>query len=178
MVGHNEIILTIHKRYCYTAKIIQQYIQNNNLYDFANISNKNIDNINEYFKNHNEFNMIIKINIPQFQHILAYENKYRFYLYLYKNLFLLIIELELYIVNLIKINFPKIYNNYKIDLPNIKTKLSFFKTFAINLSLQKNDNLELIRQDATNSHKDSNDCLHAFCIIIVFEDFKDRDLVL
>ena len=53
MVGHNEIILTIHKRYCYTAKIIQQYIQNNNLYDFANISNKNINNIDEYFKNHN-----------------------------------------------------------------------------------------------------------------------------
>ncbi len=66
MVRHNKIILTIYERYYYIAKIIQQYIQDNNLYDFANISNKNIDNIDEYFKNHNEFNMIIKINILQF----------------------------------------------------------------------------------------------------------------
>ncbi len=65
-----------------------------------------------------------------------------------------------------------------MDLPNIKTKLSLFKTFAINLNIEKNDDLELIRQGATNQHKDDNDYLHAFCIIIVFEKFKGEDLIL
>ena len=91
--------------------------------------NKNID---EYFKNNKEFNIIMDIKKKQFQYILAYENKFGFYLHLYEKLFPLIIELEYYTASLIKINFSKIYNNFNMDLPNIKTKLSFFKTFAIN----------------------------------------------
>ena len=104
-------------------------MQDNKSYDFANIINKNID---EYFKNNKEFNIIMNIKKKQFWYILACENKFRFYLHLYKKLFPLIIELEHYTASLIKINFSKIYNNFNMDLPNIKTKLSFFKTFAIN----------------------------------------------
>ena len=33
MLGHKEIIPTMHEKYCHAAKIIQQYMQDNNLYD-------------------------------------------------------------------------------------------------------------------------------------------------
>ncbi|CAI2199300.1 18303_t:CDS:1, partial [Funneliformis geosporum] len=64
-------------------------------------------------------------------------------------------------------------------LPDIETNLSFFKSFAINLSIvDENDELNSIRQDATNPHKDKNDCKYTFCVIVVFGNFEGEDLVL
>ena len=67
---------------------------------------------------------------------------------------------------------------FNIDIPNIKINLSFFKSFAINFGLQEETNSDLIRQGATDPHKDQNDCLYAFCAVVVFGDFEGGDLVL
>ena len=37
---------------------------------------------------------------------------------------------------------------------------------------------DLIRQAATDPHKDQNDCLYAFCAVVVFGNFEGGDLVL
>src|SRR6266540_1774464 len=58
---------------------------------------------------------------------------------IYKNLFPLIIKLEHLIANLVKYRFSELYETFNISIPNIKTDLSFFKTFSINFSLQEKD---------------------------------------
>ena len=107
--------------------------------------------------------------------MLKSKNLYDFYLFLANELFPSIIKLE----SIIKINFPKLYNNFNIDLPGVKTNLSFFKSFAINISIPgNNDKLNEQRQGATDPHKDNNDCKNAFCVIVVFGKFEGGDLVL
>ena len=57
--------------------------------------------------------------------------------------------------------------------------MSFFKSFAINLSItDENDELNSIRQGATDPHKDKHDCKYGFCVIVVFGKFEGGDLVL
>jgi hypothetical protein len=64
-------------------------------------------------------------------------------------------------------------------LPGIETKLQFFKSFAINFNIPgKADQLNILRQGGTDSHKDNIDCMNAFCTIVVFGNFEGGDLVL
>ena len=105
-------------------------------------------------------------------------NKFKFYFHLKDQLFPLIIKLESLVAKLIQCSFPELYFSFNIDIPNIKTNLSFFKSFAINFGLQKEVKGDLIRQGTTDPHKDQYDCLYAFCVIVVFGNFEGGDLVL
>ena len=125
--------------------------------------------------------MTINVRLKHFQKVLKSEKTFEFYLHLNNILFSLIIDLEYLIKNLIKINVPKLYDNFNIDFSdiNVKTNLSFFKSFIINLSiLRENDKLNLIRQGITDSYKDNNYCKYAFYVIVIFGDFEGEDLVL
>ncbi|CAI2189547.1 16586_t:CDS:2, partial [Funneliformis geosporum] len=119
------------------------------------------------------------IKLEHFQKVLKSKNTFEYYLYLKKILFSLIVNLESLIKNLIRLNFPELYNDFNIELPGIKTNLSFFKSFAINLSItDENDELNSIRQGATDPHKDKHDCKYVFYVIVVFGKFEGGDLVL
>ena len=121
---------------------------------------------------------MVDIKKCHFDEILKSENRFKFYLYLKDQLFPLIIKLESLVAKLIQCSFPELYSLFNIDIPNIETNLSFFKSFAINFGLQEEANSDLIRQGATDRHKDQNDCLYAFCAVVVFGDFEGGDLAL
>jgi len=178
MRGHNKYILpTLEEKHCHVAKFIYNYIQDHS-FNFKQIKRKSKDLYN-FFKDNIKFNMMVDIRQKHFQHVLKSEKIFEFYLYLNDTLFPLIINLEFLIKNLIKINFPELYNSFNIDFLDIKTNLSFFKSFSINLSItEEDDKLNLVRQGATDPHKDNNDCKYAFCVIVVFGDFEGGDLVL
>jgi hypothetical protein len=163
------------EKYCRVTKVIEKYMQVHSI----NFTDINIDNIFNYFKTNKDFFMDVDLGKTHFSKVLGSNNLYDFYLYLENCLFPLIISLESFIANLIKINFPELYDNFNIDLPGIETKLQFFKSFAINFSIPgKADQLNTLRQGATDPHKDNVDCLNAFCAIVVFGEFEGGDLVL
>ena len=176
MQGHNKYSLpTTEEKHCHAAIIIRKYMQEYSI-DFKKIKNKIIFN---YFEKTKEFDESVDLGKTHFQHVLKSKNWYDFYLFLADELFPNIISLESIIKNIIRINFPELYNNFNIDLPGVKTNLSFFKSFAINISIpENNDKLNEQRQGATDPHKDNNDCKNAFCVIVVFGEFERKDLVL
>ena len=163
------------EKYCRVTKVIEKYMQVHSI----NFTNINIDDIFNYFKTNKDFFMDVDLGKTHFSNVLGSNNLYDFYLYLENCLFPSIISLESLIANLIKINFPELYDNFNIDLPGIETKLRFFKSFAINFSIPgKADQLNILRQGGTDPHKDNVDCMNAFCAIVVFGDFEGGDLVL
>src|SRR5215216_5116061 len=92
-----------------------------------------------------DFFMDVDLGKTHFSNVLGSNNLYDFYLYLENCLFPSIISLESLIANLIKINFPELYNYFNIDLPGIETKLQFFKSFVINFSIPgKADQLNIL----------------------------------
>jgi len=176
MQGHNKYSLpTTEEKHYHAAIIIRKYMQEYSI-DFKKIKNKIIFN---YFEKTKEFDESVDLGKIHFQHVLKSKNRYDFYLFLADELFPNIISLESIIKNIIRINFPELYNNFNIDLPGVKTNLSFFKSFAINISIPgNNDKLNEQKQGATDPHKDNNDCKNAFCMIVVFGEFEGGDLVL
>ena len=133
----------------------------------------------DYFKNNKEFYILVDIVKSHFSQICNSKDIYNFYLYLRDHLFPSIVHLESMITNIIRLNFPELYANFNIKIPNIETNLLLFKSFAINFSIPGNyDQLNKKRQGATDPHKDYNDCMYAFYIIVVFGDFEEGDLVL
>ena len=175
MQGHpNYAIPTKDEKYCHIAEFIQNYLTNE-LCNFEDLKSKDLyDN----FRNSIPLNQMIDIKKCHFDEILKSENRFKFYLYLKNQLFPLIIKLESLVAKLIQCSFPELYSLFNIDIPNIETNLSFFKSFAINFGLQEEANSDLIRQGATDRHKDQNDCLYAFCAVVVFGDFEGGDLAL
>src|SRR6266498_1805668 len=153
--GHNAYnIPTLDERYSFVAAFIQDNCKNQ------------LDN----------FEVLKKNRIKIYKDFESNKSRFEFYNYLYGNLFKLIIDLENYIANLVRYRFPEFYETFNISLPNIQTDLSFFKTFSVNFSLQEKD--QNIRQGATDPHKDDNDCLYSFCVIVVFGNFEGGDLIL
>jgi hypothetical protein len=178
MLGHNKYMLpTKDEKCCHVAKFIREYMQNHSI-DFVNIKRKSNILFNN-FEDNKEFNIMPDIKLEHFQKVLKSKNTFEYYLYLKEILFPLIVNLKSLIKNLIRLNFSELYNDFNIELPGIKTNLSFFKSFAINLSItDENDELNSIRQGATDSHKDKHDCKYGFCVIVVFGKFEGGDLVL
>ena len=175
MQGHNNYTIpTKYEKYCHIAGFLQNYMKDYDE-DYSNIKSKEVF---DYFKKNKAIDEMIDIKITYFNDLLKSRNKFEFYLYLKNTLFPLVIELELLISELVKCRFPKLYLNFKIDLPSIKTELSFFKTFAINFGLEDENREQLQRQGATDPHTDKNDCLYAFCVIVVFGKFEGEELVL
>jgi len=176
MQGHNVYnIPTLEEKYCFAAGFIQNNFNDEELYNFKTLK-KMKNTIYENFIINKKFSDNVDIKKEHFMHILSTKNRFEFYSYLNGNLFPLIIKLENFIADLFKFQFPELYETFDIKLPNIKTHLSFFKTFSINFSLQEKD--LNIRQGATDPHKDDKDCLYAFCAIVIFGEFKGGDLIL
>ncbi len=124
-----------------------------------------------------KFNEKVDIKKDYFKFILRDKNVYYFYLYLKENLFQLIIKLSITASSLIQNQFPKLYKNFNdVNLSNIKTSLSLFKSFIINFNIGENDNGST-KQEAVDVHKDDNNVLYAFCVIVVFGNFEEGDLV-
>src|SRR6266542_1541314 len=160
MQGHNAYIIpTLDEKYCFITRFIQNNFRDQ--FDSFKILKKNRNNIYKNFETNKNFDNDVDIKEDHFNHILGNEKIFEFYNCLNKNLFPLIIKLEHLIANLVKYQFSELYETFNISIPNIKTDLSFFKTFSINFSLQEKD--QNIRQGATDPHKDDNDCLYGFC---------------
>src|SRR6266498_3523172 len=175
MQGHNAYTIpTLDEKYCFVAEFIQNNFRDQ--FDSFKILKKNRNNIYKNFETNKNFDNDVDIKEDHFNHVLGNEKRFEFYNYLNKNLFPLIIKLEHLIANLVKYRFPELYETFNISIPNIKTDLSFFKTFSINFSLQEKD--QNIRQGVTDPHKDDNDCLYSFCIIVVFGNFEGENLIL
>ena len=176
MQGHpNYVIPTKDEKYCHIAEFIQNYLTNESC-KFEDLKSKK--DLYDNFRNSIPLNQMVDIKKCHFNEILESKNRFKFYLYLKEQLFPLIIKLESLVAKLIQCSFPELYSLFNIDIPNIKINLSFFKSFAINFGLQEETNSDLIRQGATDPHKDQNDCLYAFCAVVVFGDFEGGDLVL
>ncbi len=140
---------------------------------------KIISNIFNEFKESKDFDKKIEIRKSHFRNIVKTENTLYLYFYLVKKLFLFIIKLESLIKNIINCNFFQLYNDFNIDLLGIKTDLSFFKSFAINFSiLEETNQLNIKRQNAINPHKDIMNYLYNFCVIVIFEDFEEENIIL
>ncbi len=175
MQGHNAYTIpTLDEKYCFVAEFIQNNFRDQ--FDSFKILKKNRNNIYKNFETNKNFDNDVDIKEDHFNHVLGNEKRFEFYNYLNKNLFPLIIKLEHLIANLVKYRFSELYETFNISIPNIKTDLSFFKTFSINFSLQEKD--QNIRQGATDPHKDDNDCLYSFCVIVVFGNFEGGNLIL
>ncbi len=175
MQGHNAYnIPTLDERYSFVAAFIQDNCKNQ--LDNFEVLKKNRTKIYKDFESNKNFNDNTDIKEEHFKYILKNKSRFEFYNYLYGNLFKLIIDLENYIANLVRYRFSEFYETFNISLPNIQTDLSFFKTFSVNFSLQEKD--QNIRQGATDPHKDDNDCLYSFCVIVVFGNFEGGDLIL
>src|SRR6266540_1594921 len=175
MQGHNAYnIPTLDERYSFVTAFIQDNCKNQ--LDNFEVLKKNRTKIYKDFESNKNFNDNTDIKEEHFKYILKNKSRFEFYNYLYENLFKLIIDLENYIANLVRYRFPEFYETFNISLPNIQTDLSFFKTFSVNFSLQEKD--QNIRQGATDPHKDDNDCLYSFCVIVVFGNFEGGDLIL
>ena len=175
MQGHNAYIIpTLDEKYCFVTGFIQNNFRDQ--FDSFKILKKNRNNIYKNFETNKNFDNDVDIKEDHFNHVLGNEKRFEFYNYLNKNLFPLIIKLEHLIANLVKYRFSELYETFNISIPNIKTDLSFFKTFSINFSLQEKD--QNIRQGATDPHKDDNDCLYSFCVIVVFGNFEGGNLIL
>ena len=97
---------------------------------------KNISNIFNEFEESKDFDEKIEIRKSHFRDIVKIENT--LYLYLVEKLFPSIVKLESLVKNIINCNFSQLYNDFNIDLPGVKTDLSFFKSFAINFSILVN----------------------------------------
>jgi len=176
MQGHpNYAIPTKDEKYCHIAEFIQNYLTNE-LCNFEDLKSKDLyDN----FRNSIPLNQMVDIKKCHFDEILKSENRFKFYLYLKNQLFPLIIKLESLVAKLIQCSFPELYSLFNIDIPNIETNLSFFKSFAINFSiLEETDQLNIKRQGAIDPHKDMMDCLYSFCIVVIFEDFEGGNIIL
>jgi len=92
------------------------------------IENKNFNEKPDFKKHH-------------FKFVLDDKNIYNFYLHLKESLFVSIINLSSMASSIIENQFPKLYENFKdVNLDNIKTKLSLFKSFIINFNTGENDN--------------------------------------
>ena len=164
MQGHpNYVIPTKDEKYCHIAEFIQNYLTNE-LCNFEDLKSKK--DLYDNFRNSIPLNQMVDIKKCHFNEILESKNRFKFYLYLKEQLFPLIIKLESLVAKLIQCSFPELYSLFNIDIPNIKINLSFFKSFAINFGLQEETNSDLIRQGATDPHKDQNDCLYAFCAVV------------
>src|SRR6266498_1466752 len=175
MQGYNAYIIPIlDEKYCFVIRFIQNNFRDQ--FDSFKILKKNRNNIYKNFEINKNFDNDVDIKEDHFNYVLGNKKRFKFYNYLNKNLFSLIIKLEHLIANLVKYRFLELYETFNISISNIKTDLSFFKTFSINFSLQEKD--QNIRQRATNPHKDDNDCLYDFCVIVVFGNFERRDLIL
>jgi hypothetical protein len=166
MQGHpNYAYPTKHEKYCYIAEFIKDNLNNfEKSKDFY-----------KAFMNSKPFNKMVDIKEVHFNDLLT-KKSVEFFFYLKTILFPLIIKLEFLVAKLIQSRFPELYSSFNIDLPNIETNLSFFKSFAINIGLQEDEKDNKVRQGATDSHKDTNDYLYAFCIEVVFGNFKGGDL--
>ena len=162
----NYVIPTKDEKYCHIAEFIQNYLTNESC-NFEDLKSKK--DLYDNFRNSIPLNQMVDIKKCHFNEILKSENRFKFYLYLKDQLFPLIIKLESLVAKLIQCSFPELYSLFNIDMPNIKTNLSFFKSFAINSGLQEEADSDLISQ---------NDCLYAFCAVVVFGDFEGGDLVL
>src|SRR6266511_719283 len=122
-------------------KNLHELIQNYNidqypLYKYYKLNNNKNNIIYQYIDNEL---YILTLVIKNFFDVLGNKKRFEFYNYLNKNLFPLIIKLEHLIANLVKYRFSELYETFNISIPNIKTDLSFFKTFSINFSLQEKD---------------------------------------
>ena len=130
-----SILPTSEEKYYRIAKIIEKYMEENSI-DFIKIKNNDII---DYFKENKQFHMSVDIGKIHFQDVLKSEDIYNFYLYLGNNLFPSIVSLESIITNIIKLNFPKLYVDFNINIPGVETDLLLFKSFAINFSILEND---------------------------------------
>jgi len=178
MQGHpNYPYPTKSERYCHVAEYIFNYIlkKEDNDFKFEMI---HLNEIFADFKYNKKFNEKVEIKKDYFTFVLKDKEIYNFYLYLKDHLFHLITKLSFTVSSLIQNQFPKLYENFNdINLSNIETSLSLFKSFVINFNVEKDDN-NSIRQGAVDVHKDNNDVLYAFCVIVVFGNFEGGDLIL
>ena len=162
------------ERHCHVAQYISDYMSKYN-YTFEEI---NLGTIHADFEKSKKANEKIEIKFDHFEFVLKDENRYNFYLYLKENLFSLTAELSSVVSSLIQNQFPELYENFnEVNLPSIKTRLTFFKSFVINFNVGEDDNGSA-RQGAVDVHKDKNDVLNAFCVIVVFGKFTGGDLIL
>ena len=176
MQGHyNYPIPTEFEKFRQAANYIEEYKQENN-YDFIFIK-KNYKNIFNNFIENKKLNEQIDIKETHFQNAVRSEIIFNFFNYYNIILFPLIIKLEYHISKLIMNSFPELFLDFNIKIPTINSKLLFFKSFGINFSIGS-DSLNQVRQGAVDLHKDSNDCLYAYCVIVVFGTFKGGDIKL
>jgi len=174
MTGHpNYAFPTKSEKYCQCSIYIYDYMLKHNI-EFKNIQ---YDNIYIDFIKDKKLEKQADIKKSHFKFVLDDINIYNLYLYLNDNLFHSIISLSTIVANLIEKQFPELYKNFNINLINIETSLKLFKSFVINFNTGQEDN-DSIRQGAVDIHKDTNDVLNAFCVIVVFGKFTGGDLVL